>query len=85
MAAPIKAFKENAVRVIVWPGRNDPEDYTYSIEKSYKDKASGEWKKSTVFFEQDLKSLYVALGQCGDWIKANRGAKKPVEEEDVGF
>jgi Fe-S cluster assembly iron-binding protein IscA len=84
MAAPIKQFKENAVRVVVWPGRTDPGDYTYSIEKSYKDKDSGEWKKSTVLFEQDLKSLYMALGQCADWIKETRGSKKQ-GEEDVGF
>ena len=54
MSAPIKKYKLRGVEIAVWSGKFGP---GFTIQKSYKDKASGEYKNTSSLNADDLAIL----------------------------
>lgn len=62
MNKPVQDFKNKGLSVAVWPGRNG--GYTYSVQKRYKDKQSGEWKETKSLFKEEAEALIELLQQA---------------------
>jgi hypothetical protein len=62
MNKPVETFKNKGLKVAVWPTRNG--GYSYSINKSYKDKQTGEWKETKSFFKEEVEALIDLLKQA---------------------
>lgn len=58
MAGPVKKWNVKGIEVAMWEGSTGPR---FSIQKRYKDKASGEWKESKSFFKEELSTLRTLL------------------------
>ena len=58
----IKGWFYHGVKVSKWENENNGrKSVSFSIEKSYKDKDSGEYKESHTFFSDDLDALIQCL------------------------
>lgn len=58
----IKGWYYNGVKVSKWENENNgKKNVSYSIEKSYKDKDSGEYKTSNTYFSNDIDALIQLL------------------------
>ena len=58
----IKGWFYHGVKVSKWENENNgKKSVSFSIEKSYKDKESNEYKTSTTFFSDDLDALIQCL------------------------
>ena len=58
MSKPIKSYSEKGVQLAVWEKERDGKiNISYSIKKAFKDKNTGSWKESNVFFREDLRIL----------------------------
>lgn len=81
MPAPLKTFKHadrKSIQIAVWP--ND-HGMSCSIKKSYKDKASGEWKDSKYWFQEDIKALGELCHEATIWFEnGDGGQEKPAIE-----
>ena len=62
MNKPLQDFKNKGVSVAVWPTKNG--GYSYSIQKRYKDKQSGEWKETKSLFKEEAEALIELLQQA---------------------
>lgn len=51
----------------LWGNINDEGKCSFSLKKRYKDKASGEYKDSSVLFPEDLGALAFLLPQAMSW------------------
>jgi hypothetical protein len=61
--APIKKFKYGKVVLALWEWENEvngKKSYSFSIDKSYKDK-NGQWQNTSNLYETDLRDLSVLL------------------------
>lgn len=62
MNKPVQDFKNKGVSVAVWPTKNG--GYSYSIQKRYKDKQTGEWKETKSLFKEEAEALIELLQQA---------------------
>lgn len=62
MNKPIKDFREKGVSVAIWENRNG--GYSYSIQKRYKDKNTGEWKESRYWYKDEMAALIELLKEA---------------------
>jgi len=62
MNKPVQDFKHKGLSVAVWPTKNG--GYSYSIQKRYKDKQSGEWRETKSFFKEEAEALIDLLKQA---------------------
>jgi hypothetical protein len=62
MNKPVKDFKNKGVSVALWEARNG--GYSYSVQKRYKDKTTGEWKESRYWYKDELENLIELLKQA---------------------
>jgi len=68
------------VNVAQWEFTNgDKKNYPYTIQKSYKDKTTGEYKNTNYFNESDIKTLI--FGLMGLMTKKYNGVHKKKEEK----
>ena len=49
--------------------------YSTSIQKSYKDRESGDWKYTSNFDEEDLFDVHVASQKAYEFIRAEKGGQ----------
>ena len=77
MNKPLQDFKNKGVSVAVWPTKNG--GYSYSIQKRYKDKQSGEWKETKSLFKEEAEALIELLQQA----LAYGGVRETHEHEGV--
>lgn len=62
MNRPVQDFKNKGVSVAIWAAKNG--GYSYSIQKRYKDKNTGEWKESRYWYKDEMASLIELLKQA---------------------
>lgn len=84
---PIKKWRRRGVEIALWEGNS------FTIRKTYKDKATGEYKESKSFFKEELGDLYIITLQALLEITGEeRGINENIEvttvkgeEEEVPF
>lgn len=90
-APPVKRFKLRRVEVAVW-AKEDKDDgyirYSLTVQKSYKDKDTGEYVNSNFLFPEEAAVAAVLLPQALGWI-SEQDAKTlvvvEVEEKEKPF
>lgn len=81
---PVKNFKAGYVSVAVWPNTTKEDHrvfHTVTLERSYKDKESGEWRSTPSLRKQDLLSTARLLCQAYDFMQTKDTA--PEEENEA--
>jgi hypothetical protein len=63
MAKPIKNYNEKGISIAKWQGR-DATSFYFTLQKTFKDKNSGEYKKTDFLFESDLSIIKRLVGQA---------------------
>lgn len=61
------------VEAAVWPttagsGQNEFQTFNVTVQRSYKDANTGEYKRTQSFWPQDVPALALALQDCARWI-----------------
>ena len=77
MNKPVQDFKHKGLSVAVWPTKNG--GYSYSIQKRYKDKVSGEWRETKSLFKEEAEALIDLLKQA----LAYGGTREEHEHEGI--
>lgn len=67
MSRPLNTWKEYGVQITAWP--TSIGGISFSVRKSYKVKATGEYKDTNTFFEKDIENLGRLCQQAIDWAK----------------
>lgn len=62
MNKPLQDFKNKGVSVAVWAAKNG--GYSFSLQKRYKDKQSGEWKESRYYYKDEIEGLIELLKEA---------------------
>lgn len=75
MSKPIKAVREKGIDVAMWTTRNG--GYAFTFRKTYKDKASGEYKETKNFFKEELEILRKLIDEAITW-----GSPTQQQEDD---
>jgi hypothetical protein len=65
MNKPVHTIKDKGLSVAIWESRGG--GYTYSVQKRYKDKQTGEWKDSRYLYKEDVVSLVNMLQSAIDY------------------
>lgn len=63
MARPINQYRDKGISIAKWAGR-EPGSFYFSLQKTYKDKTSGEYKETKTYFENDLSTLKKLIQQA---------------------
>jgi len=86
MPGPAKTFKDGGVTVTIWEN-NGPRGpwMSASICKSYKDKASGEWKQTANGFSDDQLEKLRKLIPKAQAFMTQDVAESPEVTEDLPF
>jgi hypothetical protein len=89
MAAPIKTFKDGGTEVAIWEREYAGGTFnTVSMSRSYKDKKTDEWKRSSSFSESQLEKLIPLLREAQDFMKSGGIPVPPAQvipDEEVPF
>ena len=67
MNKPIKAARDKGIDVAMWNTKNGGHSFTF--RKTYKDKATGEYKESKQFFPEELGILKRLIEEAISWQK----------------
>lgn len=62
MNKPVMDYKNKGVSVAVWTAKNG--GYSFSIQKRYKDKQSGDWKESKYYYKEEVEGLIELLKEA---------------------
>lgn len=96
MSGPVKTIRDKGLQIAVWESKNG--GYSFSISKTYKCKATDQWKDSKYFYKEDLQKLgdmiQLAVGYASD--RATHEAEAiaspkqepkftPFEDDDLPF
>jgi transposase len=96
MSGPVKTIRDKGLQIAVWESNNG--GYSFSISKTYKCKATDQWKDSKYFYKEDLQKLgdmiQLAVGYASD--RATHEAEAiaspkqepkftPFEDDDLPF
>jgi len=96
MSGPVKTIRDKGLQIAVWESENG--GYSFSISKTYKCKATDQWKDSKYFYKEDLQKLgdmiQLAVGYASD--RATHEAEAiaspkqepqftPFEDDDIPF
>lgn len=73
MGGPVEKFRRQGVQVAIWRGTKG---LSASIKKSYKNKATGEYKDTTVFFKDDLEKLIEVCKEAIQFLDAQEGTSE---------
>lgn len=73
MGGPVEKFKRQGVEVAIWRG---DKGLSASIKKSYKNKATNEYKETKVFFEDDLERLIEVCKEAVAFLRAQKGTSE---------
>jgi hypothetical protein len=71
---PEKKFKAGAITATVWKNKGtsstgEPTDYfTVSFERTYKDKTTGEWRKTNSLRQMDLPRAVLVLSKAYEFL-----------------
>jgi len=78
---PAHQWKERGLSLTKWNGR-EPGTFQYSIQKTYKDKTTGEYKESKIIFENELPILKKLLAQAiGEIENAPEQGPAPIDDQ----
>lgn len=68
-AKPVKEFRYSGVRAAIWLNQTPAGVmYNVTVNRSYKEKDTGEWKDSGSFRDSDLPALAKAASDAHSWI-----------------
>jgi transposase len=96
MSGPVKTIRDKGLQIAVWESKNG--GYSFSISKTYKCKATDQWKDSKYYYKEDLQKLgdmiQLAVGYASD--RATHEAEAiaspkqepkftPFEDDDIPF
>jgi hypothetical protein len=62
MNRPVQTFREKGLDVAIWETKNG--GFSFTIRKSYKDKASGEYKETKYFYKEEAQKLIELLQEA---------------------
>ena len=70
---PIKEFRVKAIKAAIWEEQDTDQGRTgvrhsVKIQKRYKDKQSGEWKDTNVYFADDLPRLRLVADKAFEFV-----------------
>ncbi len=71
---PEKKFKAGAITATIWKNKGtsstgEPTDYfTVSFERTYKDKATGDWRKTNSLRQMDLPKAILVLNKAYEFL-----------------
>lgn len=86
--ATIKDDQNFMPRIVIWPSKKEGKDPSFQIEKQWKDKQSGEYKKSNSFYLRDLKTLLKIIPEAIAFVDGDsapdKGGAAPAGKEN-GF
>lgn len=69
MAGPIQKFKKGQIEVAVWErDLNGSKLLSISVQSSYKDKTTGEWKKKSGFDAKEIADLIALIQEAQAFI-----------------
>jgi hypothetical protein len=66
MPGPINTWKNKGIKVAAWETKNGGTSFTF--QKSYKNKETGEWIETKTYFDDDLKALASLIEQALAWV-----------------
>jgi hypothetical protein len=69
---PVKKFKLRRVEAAVWAKEEDDGyvRYSISVQKSYRDKETGEWQTTRNFFPEEAALASILIDEAVGWIAA---------------
>lgn len=67
MNKPLKAARQKGLDIAMWSTKNG--GYSFTFRKSYKDKATGEYKESKQYFSDELEILKKLIEEAQSWIR----------------
>ena len=74
---PIKEFRAGGIKASVWENQRTTEDgqvvaqHSVRIQKSYRDKVTGEWKTSEYFYPADMAKLILVAQKAWEFVALN--------------
>ena len=66
MPGPITKWKNKGIVLAAWETKNG--GTSFSFQKSYKNKETGEWIETKTYFDEDLKALASLIEQALAWV-----------------
>jgi len=66
MPGPVNKWKNKGIVLAAWETKNG--GTSFSFQKSYKNKETGEWIETKTFFDEDLKILANLIEQALAWV-----------------
>lgn len=71
--APVKEFRVGGVKAAIWKNEVEQDGrtvirYSVKIQRSYRDKASDEWKTTEYFFPEDLPRLILVAQKAFEYV-----------------
>lgn len=83
MNKPVIDFKNKGVSVAVWNTKNG--GYSFSLQKRYKDKQTGEWKESRYYYKDELESLIDLLKEAVGYAASRSEHESQGSKTGVGM
>ena len=75
MATRIGAFKSGTVQLVIW---QTPDQITFTFQKAFKDKRTGQWKDTKTIFSDELQGIAEMFTRAAEWArKRDCGVKLP--------
>jgi hypothetical protein len=77
MGTRIGAFKTKNCQLVIW--KND-KGISFTFGKHYKDKQTGEWKKTETIYSDELLQLADMFRRAGLWASKQENLEEPLPE-----
>jgi hypothetical protein len=66
MATRIGAFKAKTSQLVIW---QTPDQITFTFQKCYRDKRSGQWKETKTIFSDELQNIADMFTRAAEWAR----------------
>lgn len=74
MGTRIGAFKAKNAQLVIW---ESPTGISFTFGKHYKDKRTGEWKKTETLYPDELRLIADMFKRAADWVVSTDQIKQP--------
>lgn len=86
MSAPVFQIREGSIKGCIWAkqGNSGGMQYSISIEKSYKDKQTNEWKSTNFYYDNEISSLIYINEVLRDEVrhlKKQQQSQQPMQQQ----
>jgi len=85
MSRPIQTFKNKGLDVAIWETSRG--GHTVTIRKTYKDKATNQYKETKNLFKEEVDSLIALLQEASKFLSGHApiATPAPVVEKEIDF